>query len=194
MPTLIAGLRAVHAVDSAGVHPLLLAIGSERYTPYLEKRQPQELLTQANAILGQGQMSLAKYLVIAADNDEPGLDIHDIPAFLRHVLGRIDWQRDLHFQTCTTIDTLDYSGTGLNEGSKVVLAAAGPACGCLPTEIPSDLRLPDGFRDPRLAPVSGVLLITAPKFSPDAAGDDPRVGRFCGGFFGERSNQRLPAD
>ena len=54
------------------------------------------------------------------------LDIHDIPAFLRHLLERVDWRRDLHFQTRTTIDTLDYSGSGLNEGSKVVIAAAGP--------------------------------------------------------------------
>jgi len=51
-----------------------------------------------------------------AREDDPGLDIHDIPAFLRHLLERVDWRTDLHFQTCTTIDTLDYSGTGLNEG------------------------------------------------------------------------------
>ncbi len=66
VPTLIPGVDAVHAVDAAGVHPLLLAIGSERYVPYEAVRQPRELLTQANAILGQGQMSLAKYLLIAA--------------------------------------------------------------------------------------------------------------------------------
>ncbi len=54
IPTIIAGVRAVHAVDAAGVHPLLLAIGSERYTPYAEPARPQELLTQANAILGAG--------------------------------------------------------------------------------------------------------------------------------------------
>jgi 4-hydroxy-3-polyprenylbenzoate decarboxylase len=34
IPTVVPGVRAVHAVDAAGVHPLLLAIGSERYTPY----------------------------------------------------------------------------------------------------------------------------------------------------------------
>ena len=65
------GVRAVHAVDAAGVHPLLLAIGSERYTPYLQSPAPQELLTQASAILGQGQLSLAKYLLIAAHDDDP---------------------------------------------------------------------------------------------------------------------------
>src|SRR5205085_11547266 len=58
IPTVVAGVHAVHAVDAAGVHPLLLAIGSERYVPYAAERRPMELLTCANAILGQGQLSL----------------------------------------------------------------------------------------------------------------------------------------
>src|SRR5262249_58026710 len=84
--TVIAGVHAVHAVDAAGVHPLLLAIGSERYVPFAERRKPMELLTCANAILGQGQLSLAKYLLIVGKEDAPDLDIHDIPAFFRHLL------------------------------------------------------------------------------------------------------------
>ena len=69
-----------------------LAIGSERYWPFAETQRPQELLTQANAILGQGQLSLAKFLLIANQADDPQLDIHDIAAFLRHILraGRLD--------------------------------------------------------------------------------------------------------
>ena len=101
-----------------GVHPLMLAIGSERYTPYETRASPVELLTQANAILGQGQMSLAKYLLIVNGQDAPELDIHDMGAFLQHLLQRVDWRRDLHFQTRTTIDTLDYSGTRLEPGLK----------------------------------------------------------------------------
>jgi 4-hydroxy-3-polyprenylbenzoate decarboxylase len=145
IPTVIPGVHAVHAVDAAGVHPLLLAIGSERYVPYAERRKPQELLTCANAILGQGQLSLAKYLFIVAKEDNPQLDIHDIPAFFRHVLERVDWRTDLHFQTRTTIDTLDYSGTSLNEGSKLVVAAAGPVRRTLATTLLTDLRLPEGW-------------------------------------------------
>src|SRR5471032_3695074 len=76
IPTVIPGVHAVHAVDAAGVHPLLLAIGSERYVPYAPRRRPQELLTSANAILGQGQLSLAKYLLMIAREDAPDLDIH----------------------------------------------------------------------------------------------------------------------
>ncbi len=96
IPTVLPGVKAVHAVDAAGVHPLLLAIGSERYTPYAKPGRPQELLTQASGILGQGQLSLAKYLWITEDNTG-SLNIHDIQAFFQHVLARVDWTRDLHF-------------------------------------------------------------------------------------------------
>jgi 4-hydroxy-3-polyprenylbenzoate decarboxylase len=175
IPTVVPGIHAVHAVDAAGVHPLLLAIGSERYVPYAERRKPQELLTAANAILGQGQLSLAKYLLIVAREDAPDLDIHDIPAFFRHLLERIDWRTDLHYQTCTTIDTLDYSGSDLNEGSKVVMAAAGPKRRDLGKEVPNSLRLPDGFADPHVC-LPGVLAVRGPNFKTDG---EPAMVRFC---------------
>ena len=119
----IPGLKYVNAVDAAGVHPLLLAIGSERYTPFNGSKRPQELLTIANHILGTGQMSLAKYLFIC--DEDTSIDIYNEKLYFTHFLERVDWERDMHFQTRTTIDTLDYSGDGLNEGSKVVIAASG---------------------------------------------------------------------
>src|SRR5205823_1130458 len=151
---------------------LLLAIGSERYTPYAERARPQELLTTANAILGQGQLSLAKYLLIVSRDDAPELDVHQIGDFFRHLLERVDWQRDLHFQTRTTIDTLDYSGTALNEGSKLVIAAAGPKRRELPTET-GDLRLPDGFSNPRVC-LPGVLAVQGPPYRAGAGGECSR--------------------
>jgi 4-hydroxy-3-polyprenylbenzoate decarboxylase len=160
IPTVLPGVRGVHAVDAAGVHPLLLVIGSERYWPFTETQRPQELLTQANAILGQGQLSLAKFLFIANHADDPNLNLHDIPAFFRHILQRTDWTRDLHFQTETTIDTLDYSGTGLNTGSKVVIAAVGPPRFQLATELAS-LQLAEGFKNPRLI-LPGILALEGP--------------------------------
>ncbi|MBN9121299.1 MAG: UbiD family decarboxylase [Planctomycetes bacterium] len=183
IPTVIPGVHAVHAVDAAGVHPLLLAIGSERYVPYATTRRPQELLTLANAILGQGQLSLAKYLFVVAKEDAPGLDIHDIPAFFRHLLERFDPESDLHFQTRTTVDTLDYSaGMGLNAGSKLVIAAAGPKRRDLGTTVPPELKLPDGFRDPRVV-LPGVLAVGGPKCGARNAErgteDDPDVARLC---------------
>jgi 4-hydroxy-3-polyprenylbenzoate decarboxylase len=164
IPSVLPGVHAVHAVDAAGVHPLLLAIGSERYTPYVETARPQELLTQANAILGQGQLSLAKFLFIVNRADAPSLDVHDVGGFLRHLLERADWTRDLHFQTQTTIDTLDYSGGALNAGSKLVIAAVGPKRFELANELPNDLRLGDEFTNPRVI-LPGVLVVQGPKYS-----------------------------
>ncbi|QDU58214.1 UbiD family decarboxylase [Aeoliella mucimassa] len=161
IPAVLPGVKQVHAVDAAGVHPLLLAIGSERYTPYRKVDRPQELLTQASAILGQGQLSLAKFLWIAASQDDPQLDLHDIERFFAHMLSRADWNRDLHFTTETTIDTLDYSGSNLNSGSKLVVAAVGERQFDLATELPSDLRLPDGFSQPEIV-MPGVLAVKAP--------------------------------
>ena len=174
IPSVLPGVKAIHAVDAAGVHPLLLAIGSERYTPYATNRTPQELLTIANAILGQGQLSLAKYLFIVAHEDEPKLDIHDMKAYFQHVLERVDWNNDLHFQTRTTIDTLDYSGSGFNQGSKVVIAAAGRPRRRLGTELPADFRLPDGFREPRIA-LPGVIVVE----NSGPASESNRLDRFC---------------
>ncbi|MFM2376980.1 MAG: hypothetical protein RLZZ165_2077, partial [Bacteroidota bacterium] len=152
-----------HAVDAAGVHPLLLAIGSERYVPY-GKRKPHEILTIANAILGFNQASLAKYLMIIAREDAPSLDIHDISLFFQHLLCRIDWTRDLHFQTRTTIDTLDYSGTGFNEGSKVVMATAGEPIRSLLTDLPEGMAaLPEGFQSPKIA-LPGVMVVSSTPF------------------------------
>ena len=125
IPQEIHGLKEVNAVDAAGVHPLLFAIGSERYVPFIKDRKPQEILTISNHILGKNQLSLAKYLFIAAREDDETLSAQDVGKFFTHILERIDLTKDLHFHTNTTIDTLDYSGDGLNSGSKVVFAAAG---------------------------------------------------------------------
>ena len=162
------GVKAVNAVDDAGVHPLLLAKAQERYLPY-EERKPRELLTHAHAILGTGQLSLAKYLLIAAHEDAPDLDVNDEKAFFMHVLERIDLERDLHFTTNTTIDTLDYSGTELNAGSKLVMAAAGPPLRRLTTDLPQRFSLPDGFSKAGFA-APGMLVVQGPQFTSRTAG------------------------
>jgi 4-hydroxy-3-polyprenylbenzoate decarboxylase len=163
LPSEIPGLHAVNAVDAAGVHPLLFAIGSERYTPYIKERQPQEILTIANHILGKNQLSLAKYLFIAAKEDDPALNVNDIEGFLTHILERVDLTRDLHFYTKTTIDTLDYSGSGLNSGSKVAITVAGEKKRELWHELPSGFELPRPFNVFKIA-MPGVLAIEIPKF------------------------------
>ena len=158
------GVKEVHAVDAAGVHPLLLAIGSERYTPYLDQPRPSELLTIANHILGTGQLSLAKWLFIVSAQDNEKLSTHQERAFFQHLLERIDLNRDLHFHTQTSMDTLDYSGDGLNTGSKLVLAAVGKPRRNLGQELPVGIELPEGFSNLQLA-MPGVLCVQGPKYT-----------------------------
>ena len=162
MPKEISGLHEVNAVDAAGVHPLLFAIGSERYTPYLKESRPQEILTIANHILGKNQLSLAKYLFVSAKEDDPQLTTHNIAAFFKHVLERVDLRADLHFHTKTTIDTLDYSGTEINAGSKLVMAAAGDKRRNLWSEMPPSFPIPRGFNYKVVLP--GIIAVDGPKY------------------------------
>lgn len=159
----VPGLKEINAVDAAGVHPLLLAIGSERYTPYAQTKQPAELLTIANHILGTGQLSLAKFLFITAD-DANKLTTHNIQDYLYFILQRIDLSRDVHFYTKTSIDTLDYSGESLNSGSKVVLAAYGDVKRELATEVPNCLNELKHFEYAKLV-MPGIVAIQTSKFS-----------------------------
>lgn len=163
IPQEIPGLHEVNAVDEAGVHPLLFAIGSERYTPYQKSKRPQELLTIANHILGFGQMSLAKYLWIAAKEDNAELSTSNKAAFIQHMLERADWSRDMHFYTNTSIDTLDYSGEDLNSGSKVVIAAVGEKRRELNTELKNN-GLKSMLQNPQVQS-AGILSIELEKFS-----------------------------
>jgi 4-hydroxy-3-polyprenylbenzoate decarboxylase len=162
IPKEVPGLKEVHAVDAAGVHPLLLAIGSERYTPYTPAKQPAEILTIANHILGTGQLSLAKFLFITAD-DSNRLSTHNVRTFMEYMLARIDLGRDIHFHTNTTIDTLDYSGTGLNSGSKVVFAAYGEVKRKLCTEVPQALKELSHFENAQIS-MPGVIALQANRF------------------------------
>jgi 4-hydroxy-3-polyprenylbenzoate decarboxylase len=158
----IPGLKEVHAVDAAGVHPLLLAIGSERYTPYTPTKQPAEILTIANHILGTGQLSLAKFLFITAD-DTNTISTNNIENYFSYFLQRINLKRDLHFYTNTSIDTLDYSGTSLNSGSKVVLAAYGEPVRELGTAVPAALKNLQGFTNAEMV-MPGIITMQAHAF------------------------------
>ena len=176
------GIRQINAVDAAGVHPLLLAIGSERYMPFRDRQAPEEILTQANRIIGSGQTSLAKFLIIANEGDNPKLSAQDIPGFFKHILERINLTRDLHFQTKTTIDTLDYSGTDWNAGSKVVMAAVGTPIRSLSNSLPENFALPTGFSNPQFVQ-PGILAINGPRFLGQEAYQDPiELGQYLEGY------------
>lgn len=191
LPAVLPGVRSVHAVDAAGVHPLLLAVGSERYVPYARERIPQELLTQAFAILGQGQLSLAKYLLIVAGDDDPSLSADDIDGVFRHLLVRADWRRDAHLITRTTIDTLDYSGDGLNSGSKVILAAAGAPRRELPSEVDGSMSFPEGWGAPRVC-APGVLALSGPAWERAGSGGRADARRLAVSLGLEHPVNRFP--
>ena len=192
IPTVIPGVHAVHAVDAAGVHPLLLAIGSERYVPYAD-RPPAAGAADAAPTRSSARGSCRWRSTCSSSpaRTTPTLDIHDIPAFFRHVLERVDWTNDLHFQTRTTIDTLDYSGHGLNQGSKVVIAAAGPAAArrCRPS-CPPACACPTASTTPASA-CPGILAVQGPALpSRGSTG----VAAFCRVVRARRPDPRLPAD
>ncbi|ATD81759.1 MULTISPECIES: UbiD family decarboxylase [Desulfovibrio] len=178
VPQVFQGVREVHAVDAAGVHPLLLALGSERYTPYEAGRRPRELLTAALHLLGTTQTALAKYVLVAAHEDAPGLSARHAPEFLRHMLERADFSRDLHFITHSTNDTLDYTGLGLNEGSKLIWASAGEKRRTLGLELTGPAAdmpsLPEGFGDVRLVG-PGMLVVRGPAHALGRNQQDPGV-------------------
>ena len=95
----------------------------------------------------------------------------------------------MHFQTQTTIDTLDYSGDGLSAGSKVVMAATGPPLRELPNAIEGELSLPAGFDDPRVC-LPGVLAVAGPVCGDEHTGD--AAERFCRAFASDAPINRFP--
>lgn len=194
VPQVFAGIREVHAVDAAGVHPLLLALGSERYTPWEAARRPRELLTQAFHLLGATQTALAKYVLITAGEDAPGLSARHVADFLAHLLERTDFRRDLHFLTQTTTDTLDYTGTALNEGSKLVWASCGEARRTLatgPGGLASLPELPAGFGGPRLA-LPGVLVLAGPRHQRGRGEQDPAMEELARRLGAWEARERYP--
>ncbi len=172
VPQVFAGVREVHAVDAAGVHPLLLAMGEERYMPWHDRRKPAELLTHAMHLLGVTQTAQAKFLLIA--ENAPGLTVRDARAFISHVLERSDFSENLHFLTRATCDTLDYSGSALHEGSKLIWAVCGPKRRDLGHETGEMPPLPSGFGNVRMAS-PGIAVIGGPAHKMPRGCPDPAI-------------------
>ena len=125
------------------------------------------MLTIANHILGTGQLSLAKYLFITADPQQR-LSTHHIQEYFQYILERIHLDRDLHFHTQTTMDTLDYSGTGINSGSKVVFAAYGEVIRELDKELSSAFSAIADFAKCKMI-MPGVAAISTGSYSDPAS-------------------------
>ncbi len=167
---LIPGLKAIEAVDEAGVHPLALAIGTERYTPYLVQEKPAEIITTGLQILGTGQLSLTKYLFITFDSSNT-LTIKPYQQFFNYILARVVWAENLHFITNTTMDTLDYSANSLNEGSKLLISIGEKkqrnVCEALP-----DSLLKYFSRDKIFLINDGILIVESTKYMNETQAHD----------------------
>lgn len=110
-----------------GFHSLASAVVQERYA--------RECLTAAFRILGEGQLSLTKFLLLV----DKRMDLTDIRTVLTHVLERADFAKDLAIFSNTAMDTLDYAGPQVNHGSKGLLVGCGAPIRSLPREFHGEL-------------------------------------------------------
>jgi UbiD family decarboxylase len=147
-PLVMNGVHSVWAYDDAGVHPLTGAVVKERYH--------REAFMAAMRILGEGQLSLTKFLMLT---DTP-LPLNQFRALLVHVLERADFASDLFVFSPVSQDTLDYTSGRVNEGSKAVLMGLGNKRFILPDKPLSELKNPI-FRNLRVF-VPGVLVVEGP--------------------------------
>jgi UbiD family decarboxylase len=139
-PMVMPSVRDIWSYGETGFHSLAAAVVHERYA--------REAMVSAFRILGEGQLSLTKFLLLT---DTPR-DLRDFKGTLAHVLARADWETDLFIFDQTAMDTLDYTGTALNRGSKGVLLGLGAPKRDLPAEfrLPKGAQLPPGVRDARV--------------------------------------------
>lgn len=112
-PLVMNGVRDVWAYDDAGMHPLAAAIVKERY--------PREAFMAGMRILGEGQLSLTKFLLLT---DTP-MPLKEFRPLFTHILERADFASDLFIFAPVSQDTLDYTSGKMNEGSKAMLLGIG---------------------------------------------------------------------
>jgi UbiD family decarboxylase len=114
-PLVMPGVRDLWTYGETGFHSLCAAVVRERYA--------REALVSGFRILGEGQLSLTKFLLLT---DTPQ-DLHDFPRLLEHILARLNPQTDLFIFSNVSMDTLDYTSGKVNEGSKAIMLGLGDA-------------------------------------------------------------------
>ncbi|MFH1216353.1 MAG: UbiD family decarboxylase [Pseudomonadota bacterium] len=112
-PLVMNGVKQLKTFGEAGFHCLAAARVTDRY--------PRESFASGLRILGEGQLSLTKFLIIT-DGD---INIENFRELWVHVLERADWRRDLFVFANVSQDTLDYTGPSVNNGSKALLMGLG---------------------------------------------------------------------
>ena len=151
-PLVMPAVKDLWSYGETGFHSLAAAVVKERYA--------REALGAGFRILGEGQLSLTKFLLLT---DKPQ-DLRDFKSLFEHILARVEWHRDLFIFSQTAFDTLDYASGKINHGSKAILMGTGEA----KRELAREFRgtLPAGIR--RAEPFcAGCLVVEGPSYEQD---------------------------
>ena len=154
-PLVMPGVEDLWSYGETGYHSLAAAVVKQRYG--------REAMVSAFRILGEGQLSLTKFLLVT---DRP-VDLRDFKATLEHVLARTSPQTDLYVLSNLSMDTLDYTGPAVNEGSKGVWLGLGDPVRELPRAFRPTVPPPPEVTDVRVF-CGGCLVVGGPP-----AGEDP---------------------
>jgi UbiD family decarboxylase len=154
-PLVMPAVTSLWSYGETGYHALAAAVVKQRYK--------REAMASAFRILGEGQLSLTKFLIVL-DRD---VELADFRAVLEHLLERTKPETDLFVFSNVSMDTLDYTGPAVSEGSKGVWLGVGDPVRELPREFRSAVDPPPGARDPRVF-CPGCLVVGAPP-----AADEP---------------------
>jgi UbiD family decarboxylase len=155
-PLVMPAVSQLWSYGETGYHSLAGAVVKQRYK--------REAMASAFRILGEGQLSLTKFLLVT-DRD---VDLKDFRATFEHVLARSDPRTDLYVFSNLAMDTLDYTGPVVNEGSKGVWLGLGDPIRELPREFRPPAPLPSDVRDARVF-CGGCLVVSGPAFGEDQA-------------------------
>jgi 3-polyprenyl-4-hydroxybenzoate decarboxylase len=155
-PLAMPGVRDLWSYGETGYHSLAAAVVRERYA--------REAMANAFRILGEGQLSLTKFLLLT----DQAIDLKDFRATLEHILARTRPQTDLFVFANVSMDTLDYTGPRVNEGSKGVWLGLGDPVRELPRTFQSGEPLPRDVTDVRVF-CSGCLVVGGSRYADDPA-------------------------
>jgi 3-polyprenyl-4-hydroxybenzoate decarboxylase len=153
-PLVMPAVEALWSYGETGYHSLAGAVVKQRYK--------REAMSSAFRILGEGQLSLTKFLLVT----DRRVDLKDFKATLEHVLARTHPETDLYVFSNLSMDTLDYTGPAVNEGSKGVWLGLGDPVRELPRAF-SAPSLPAGITDVRVF-CGGCLVVGGPAYTDEA--------------------------
>jgi menaquinone biosynthesis decarboxylase len=151
-PLVMPSVKDLWTYGETGFHSLCAAVVQERYG--------REALVSAFRILGEGQLSLTKFLILT---DTPQ-DLTNFPKLLQHILERFNAETDLFVISNVSMDTLDYTSGKVNEGSKAIMLGLGEPVRKLPREFKGNL--PQGISRAEVF-CAGCLVLQGPTFAED---------------------------